>query len=187
MEERIEGRKPSVDSLVALWRELSPKEQFALVDSNNRPDLKTFLTTEQRLLFPSLFLAADLIPKNHIIVGDVGPSRFHVDDLEFIHYLKSNESAISGEEMRNRAFALHADLGLADGAYLLVHESEIPAGLQDKHIVLPGTLLCHSDTRENVVLVLIYDRGHWRLEPVWLNRAWNFASCLARLKVRLAR
>lgn len=35
--------KPSVDSLFAMWRELSPAEQLALVCSDNRPVLKQFL------------------------------------------------------------------------------------------------------------------------------------------------
>ncbi|MEK7508588.1 MAG: hypothetical protein AAB568_01905 [Patescibacteria group bacterium] len=35
--------KPSFDSVIALWNELKPEEQKALVDSDNRPGLKRFL------------------------------------------------------------------------------------------------------------------------------------------------
>lgn len=35
--------KPTFDAMIAAWRELSPDEQFALVDSDNRPALKKFL------------------------------------------------------------------------------------------------------------------------------------------------
>ncbi len=97
--------------------------------------------------FPSQFLAADLIPKDKygnpwVVVEDVLPSNFKVEDLEFVSFLKDGELRVNNETMQKRARELKANFGLVDGKRLLERQDNIPAKLRGKFLILlPGTIL----------------------------------------------
>ena len=60
--ERVErrqkmGNKPSFDSVSALWKELSPEEQFAFVESDNRSEIKAFLRELAVRAVENIFIA----------------------------------------------------------------------------------------------------------------------------------
>lgn len=132
-------------------------------------------------VFPSLTLAADLIPEGWEVVEDVSPSDFWVKDLEFFSFLKDGESYISGEAMRKRARAEKADLGLVDGKYLLAHQEEIRVELRGKYIPLPGTVLRDPGGRLYVPC-LCWDGDRWCLDFDWLALDWRDRGRLARRK-----
>lgn len=142
------GAKPSFDSVSALMKELSPEEQDALVNSDNRPALKKFLYDPDRYTnnrFISPLLAADLIPDWFKVVEDVFPKEFKISDLKEVSFLDSRDrnDRVGGETMRQRAVKLKANLGLVDLKYVLSNSKEIPGELQfNSHcLVFAGTLL----------------------------------------------
>jgi hypothetical protein len=56
------GNRPSFDSVAALWRELSAKEQLALVNSDNRPALKAFLQSASGVAGKPASIPVELYP-----------------------------------------------------------------------------------------------------------------------------
>ena len=111
---------------------------------------------------------------------DVEPSQFKIKNLEYISALQKGESGINGETLRQRAVALRANFGLADGMRILKHQDEIPKKMRE-HIVLAGTLLRDADG-QLVVAILYWDYfGIWRMSFLPLSNTWT-RHCLPRIK-----
>jgi hypothetical protein len=115
---------------------------------------------------------ADLVPSWWTVVEDVKPSQFQMKDIEFVTYLHEDETSISGDEMRRRAAALKANLGILDGKYLLDHQDEIPKDMRDKYIVLSGALLRNYAGVLHVA-VLCFVGGRWHIGFTWLVDGWR--------------
>ena len=126
--------------------------------------------------FPSALTAAELIPvidgRQWEIVQDVVSTTFDVERLRFISFLKQGKPCVSGEVMRQRAVALHANFGLADGKCLLAVQDKIPVRLRGKYIILPGTLFRLPGGRFGVAY-LYWGTGRWVLDFRWLGRNWS--------------
>jgi hypothetical protein len=186
--ERVERRqkmgekKPSVDSLIALWNELSSEEQWTLVNSDNRPRIKTFLRSPGIYFTPSEVLAPDLIPEKWKVVDDVIPTpRLSLQAVEFISLLDEGQSWVSSAKMRERAKRLGADLGLADAKFFLEHQAEIQEELRGKVLVFPGTVLLDPDGRANAVC-LEWSDGRWIVCFRWFDYDWQDFGRLVRVK-----
>jgi len=139
--------------------------------------------------FPSLTLAADLIPeytdskgkkRKWEVVEDVTPTLFNIRDLKFKGFLKSGESLVNGSTMRERAVAMKGNLGLVDAKRLLDHQSEIPTKLRGRHIMFLGTVLRGSGGFLGVPCLFL-DGDRWCLIFGWLDGGWDrsfrFACC----------
>ncbi len=131
--------------------------------------------------FPSATLAADIIPKEWVVVEDVQPSKFQVKDMEMVSFLETGEDYVKGEVMRKRAVGLKANLGLADAKYLLDHQAEIPLEFQNKYIVFPGTVLRGSGGGLHVPC-LGWDGDRWVLNFFWVDGGFRDFGRLARSK-----
>lgn len=131
--------------------------------------------------FPSLTLAADLIPeytdkdgnkRKWEIVSDVAPSAFQIGDLKFLSFLKKNKNSVTGKTMCQRAVVMKGNLGLADAKRFLAEQEKIPQRLRGLYIVFPGTVLRDSYGRLDVA-DLRWDRGRWSLRWSWLGGDWS--------------
>ncbi len=131
--------------------------------------------------FPSIALAADLIPeytnqngnkRKWEIIEDGAPSTFKISDLELVSFLKKRANPVSGETMRKRAADLRANLGLADAKYVLEHQAEISDRFQNYYLVFPGTVLRDHVGYLNVAC-LCWSGGRWCLLWSWLGRGWD--------------
>mgnify|MGYP001592610709 CR=1 FL=1 len=129
--------------------------------------------------FPSLTLAANLIPTGWTIIEDVVPSIKNGRD--FITFLEKGESYINGEVMRKRAKKLTANLGLVDAKNDLEHQDNIPVGLRGKYLVYSGTVLRVSGGRLSVPCLFWYG-DRWVLRFDWLGSDFHGFGRLARGK-----
>ncbi len=132
-------------------------------------------------VFPSLTLAADLIPSGWTIVEDVAPTLKSAGDLEFIPVLREGEPSVRGDVMRQRAKEQNANLGLADLKRALETQAEIPAGLQGKYITFAGTVLRHADGYLYVADLYWHD-DRWFVNFCRLDHDWRDSVRLARCK-----
>ncbi|MDP3244661.1 MAG: hypothetical protein Q8M83_03310 [bacterium] len=123
-----------------------------------------------------------LIPEGWEVVEDVTPTQFQIADLEFVSFLKKGESYISGKEMRSRAIKLKANLGLRDTRYLLEHQDEIPAGLRDKYLVFPGTVLRRRPFGDLFVTCLCWVGDRWVQDWHWVGHDFGGYYVLPRGK-----
>lgn len=132
--------------------------------------------------FPSHLHAADLIPKGWVVVEDVEPSDFKVEDLVFVGFLKDGETVVSGTVMRERAVALKANLGLSDAPRLLQDQTKISTERSGNNfIVLAGTVLRSPDGNLNVP-VLNFGGEQWYLCWRWFEVDWDVDGRLPRSK-----
>lgn len=100
--------------------------------------------------FPSLSLAADLIPEGWMVVDDVIPVEegCRMDDLKLGYFLEGKEREVPGEVMCRRAAVSFQDrrLGLVDAKSILRSRAEIPRRLlssssQILSLIFVGTVL----------------------------------------------
>lgn len=131
--------------------------------------------------FPSLALAANLIPKGLEVIEDVEPSQFQVKDLELVPFLHEGKRPINGDTMRQRAVELNANLGLADAKFVLDHQDEIPVEFRGKYLVFTGTLLRYSGGYPRVAALFWYG-SRWCLNFDWLAYDWDARGRLLRCK-----
>jgi len=131
--------------------------------------------------FPCQTLCPDLIPAGYEVIEDVEPSQFQVKDLKLVPFLEDGENYVDGEELRQRAKKLKANLGLADAKFIMDHQNEIPTEFRDKYLVFTGTLL-HSLGGELSVAYLSWSRGRWYLSFYWLGHGWFGGDCLVLCK-----
>ncbi len=138
--------------------------------------------------FPSLRIAADLIPNGWRLVSDVEPVLKSVERLEFLPFLHGDEVEIDIEVLRWRAKKLGANLGLGDAKFILALQKEIPVDLHDKYIVFPGTVL-RSQDGGSYVPCLDRSPNKWVLRFVRLHDSlgllgydWNGRGRLVRNK-----
>ena len=129
--------------------------------------------------FPSLTLAANLIPTGWTLIEDVVPSTKNGRD--FITFLEKGESYINGEVMRQRAKKHTANLGLVDAKRDLEHQDNIPVGLRGKYLVYSGTVLRDSDGNLDVPC-LDWGGDRWVLLFRWLGDDFYVFDRLARGK-----
>ncbi|TAN33268.1 hypothetical protein EPN28_02740 [Patescibacteria group bacterium] len=140
---------------------------------------------------PSELLAADLIPeyedeagkkRKWEVVEDVAPSQFEVKDLEYVSFLEPDDPGyVNGEVMRARAVVLKANYGLVDGKRMLECQAEIPKEMQDKIIVLPGTLL-RGRRGGLYVACLSWVGARWVLDVRWVVYGFGASYLLPRGK-----
>ncbi|MEK7625268.1 MAG: hypothetical protein AAB467_02870 [Patescibacteria group bacterium] len=131
--------------------------------------------------FPSLALAAELIPTGWTVIEDVAPSAFDISKLKPRSFLTAADTKgwITGEEMRKRAPELGGNLGLSDAPRLLADGGKaIPVKFRGYYIPLPGTKLRDSGGRL-CVPCLGWGGERWYLDFVWLGRGWGGGGRLA--------
>lgn len=157
--------KPSVDSLFACWNDLSPAEQWVLVDSGRRPALKNFLCPRST---PSLRLAKSLIPvsddgrdkkRQWTIVEDVEPTLESAADLCPVLFWKFGRDGRTG---RQRFAPEKGNLGLADLKVALADKDKISERLRSYRIFFFGTILL--DLRGNFCVACLewdFEDGCW--------------------------
>ena len=102
--------------------------------------------------------------------------QFAPDIVEFLKpggLLKSGESSVNGEVMKQRAKELNANLGQRHAEYLLEHQELIPNEWRGKYyLVFPGTVWRDSDGRRGVPC-LGWDGDGWYLYFSWLGNGWD--------------
>ena len=100
--------------------------------------------------------------------------------LDIMEFLKSNESYVNGEVMKQRAKELNAHLGQKHAKYLLEHQELISKDWQGKYyLVFPGTVW-RDRGGSRVVPYLYWRGGEWRLYFGWLRRVWDGDARLVR-------
>lgn len=129
-------------------------DMFHVHDTDNAPS--------PRPKFPSEIFAPDLIPTFWAVVEDIPPSTFKVSKLKWILLLRRGEYNIKGDTLYKRATKFKGNLGLVDGQYILDHQDQIPVEMQDKPIILPGTILRDS-IRELYIPYLYFFGSRWHL------------------------
>ncbi len=100
--------------------------------------------------------AADLIPEGYTIIEDVQPIfDLRVTDLRFVGFLQDKHGFIAkGIQLRERAIALKANLGLADARNILIQQNDIPANLRGSlRIVFTGTIVRRPDGGLSIALL----------------------------------
>ena len=99
---------------------------------------------------------------------------------DIMEFLKSNESYVNGEVMKQRAKELNAHLGQKHAEYLLEHQELISKDWQGKYyLVFPGTVWQYRGGRRNVPC-LRWDGGEWYLYFYWLGNDWYGSDRLVR-------
>ena len=131
--------------------------------------------------FPSLTIAAGLIPERLEIVQDVKPRQFKTRDLEVVSFLQSKEEHINGKTLRSRAINYRANLGISDAKYIMDHQGEISSKFRGKQLVFPGTLFLDEDN-ELVIPYLVWNEDHWKLCFYVSCGKWDDSDRLVRCK-----
>jgi len=144
-----------------------------------RENLQSYLENPNKFLERAV--THNLAPVGWEFVEDVPRSNFQIKDLELVPYLKKDENRVDGETMRKRAVNLQANLGFADGKFLLDHQVEIPVEFQDYYLLFAGTLL-----RRRVgglfIAFLCWNNDHWCLDFRRLDDDWCAYNRLVRCK-----
>ncbi len=131
---------------------------------------------------PSSVIAADLIPENWEVVKDVVPTLKSASDLDIVPVLESDDNAsVLGEEMRRRAVAKKANLGLADLKVAMDDKTEILAEARPYCIVFSGTLLRRPDGGL-FVACLSWGDDRWVVRFIDFAVGWGNNDRLVRCK-----
>lgn len=127
-----------------------------------------------------LMKAKSLIPDGGKIIEDVVPSLFDVSKLKLARIIKENGSRLKGEEMRQRAVALNANLGFADGERMLAQQKQIPPEFQGFYILLPGAIMRDARGVPRIpFLVYVYIVGVWHMDFLRLDSTFGDDDCFA--------
>jgi len=164
-----------------------------LSDAELRREIARLIVAKSaKLAFPSLTLAADLIPSGYTVVEDVAPTLKSIGDLDLASFLEPGESYVNGETMRQRAVVLKANLGLADLKVALADQAKISEEAKPFYIVFPGTVLRDPDGRLCVaylswggdlcVAYLGWDDDRWVVDFDRVASDWDDDDRLARCK-----
>ncbi|GEM_PF-4438035 len=152
------------------------KEFFAQIECGRitKLRLQVFLCGEQALpvsghLFG--YLKFDKAKEGWILFEDV-PFYEREFAPEFLKFLKSGETSVSGGMMRLRAEELGVNTGQHHAEYLLEHQDRIPKELQGKYLIFPRTVWLDGDDVRGVPC-LDWDDGKWYLCFRWLARDWG--------------
>lgn len=131
--------------------------------------------------FPSEILAQTLIPQGFSVIEDVEPSEFDATDLEYISFLREKEEICYVNEIRTRAVALGANLGLVDGKRIFDQRDNFPEAARTSHLLLPGTLLrdIHNDL---YIMILLWQYNNMLARPVNIHTTHGTGGMLARIK-----
>lgn len=122
--------------------------------------------------FPSQVLAPKMIRDKWTVTEDVSPSRFKIGNLRFVNYLPEKKKYIFGEEMRERAVLLGANLGLCDAKRVLERQSELPACLRRYRLFFPATLLRDAMGRPRVPY-LWWSGQSWKCDFDYVDLVWE--------------
>ena len=114
------------------------------------------------------------------LLEDVPFSGAFVPDIK--EFLKSNESYVNGEVMKQRAKELNAHLGQHHAEYLLEHQDLIPKEWRGKYyLVFSGTVWQDRGGYRSVPYLRWYG-GRWYLYFVWLGSGWCSSGRLVCLR-----
>ncbi len=99
---------------------------------------------------------------------------------DVVEFLKSGESSVNGEVMKQRAKELNAHLGQRHAEYLMDHQELIPKRWRGKYyLAFPGTIWRDSDSCRRVPFLYRLD-GRWCLHFSWLRSGWDSRNRLLR-------
>ena len=109
---------------------------------------------------------------------DVVPSQFEAKKLKFNSFIREGDcdGRIDSITMRQRAKEMRGNLGLVDGENLknqMNKSKEEFKHLQDKCIVLPGTLVYYSDDDLPEIAYLCWGGDSWGLCLCWFEDDWG--------------
>ena len=103
-------------------------------------------------------------------------------DFDLVEFLKTGESLVNGEVMKQRAKELNAHLGQGHAEWLEANQDRIPQELRGKYyLVFPGTVWQDSDG-DRYVPCLFWDDDRWCLRFSWLRYGWNSDDRLVCLR-----
>lgn len=97
---------------------------------------------------------------------------FKIKDLQLVSFLKSGESYVNGEVMRQRAIEMKCNFGQQHAEYLISNQNEISKEFRKYTLVFSGTVWqCPYGCR--YVPFLRWNGGQWILNFSWLGDYWN--------------
>ncbi len=100
---------------------------------------------------------------------------------DIVGFLKSGESYVNGNVMRQRAKQANACLGQRHAEYLLNNQHLIPAEFRQYCLVFPGTFWQHRDGSRSVPY-LTWIGGRWYLDFRWLGYDWRSDARLVSVR-----
>jgi len=102
--------------------------------------------------------------------------------FELVNFMQSGEVLISGNQVRERAIKINANLGQGHAEYLVMHQGLIPKRWRGEHqLVFPGTVWLDQDGHKRVPF-LRWGTDYWFLDWHYLDRGWFEFTKLVRIK-----
>lgn len=127
--------------------------------------------------FARLKKAKSHIPVGWKVVEDGVPSLLRVNTLKPV-CVTDNGSYIKGDEMRERAIALHAIRSFADCERMFAEQKEISVKFRDFYILFPDAVICDTDGVDHI-RYLVCINGIWHREFIPLDSSFGDFACFA--------